>query len=66
MSQTEDAANNANGHSDAVLDLNDPQNSSEDDARNLRLNKHGLLLVPQPTQHKDDPLVSKARTFRPL
>jgi hypothetical protein len=25
---------------------------------NLKLDKHGLPLVPQPTDHKDDPLVS--------
>ena len=25
----------------------------------LKLDKHGLPLVPQPTSHKDDPLVSK-------
>ena len=58
VSQTEDASRNTNSNKDAELDLNDPQKLAGDDASNLRLDKHGLPLVPQPTQHKDDPLVS--------
>ena len=30
---------------------------SEDKPRPLKLDKHGLPLVPQPTDHPDDPLV---------
>ncbi len=30
---------------------------------NLRLDKRGLPLVPQPTIHKDDPLVSPVRVL---
>jgi hypothetical protein len=35
--------------------------------RSLRLDKHGLPLVPQPTVYKDDPLVSltPSRIFKP-
>lgn len=29
----------------------------------LKLDKHGLPLVPQPSDHKDDPLVSKSSKF---
>lgn len=36
--------------------INDEKLSGEITA-NLRLDKHGLPLVPQPTIHKDDPLV---------
>ncbi len=31
---------------------------SENPNRNLKLDKHGLPMVPQPSDHKDDPLVS--------
>ena len=39
----------------------EPQKASmiEYDVRPLRLDKRGLPLVPQPTVHKDDPLVSR-------
>ena len=39
----------------------DPQKDSlkEYDVRPLRLDKRGLPLVPQPTIHKDDPLVGR-------
>jgi hypothetical protein len=38
-------------------DLNDPEQLKAENA-NLKLDKHGLPLVPQPTDHKDDPLVN--------
>jgi hypothetical protein len=38
-------------------DLEDSGSGSE--AQNLKLDRHGLPLVPQPTDHKDDPLVSQ-------
>jgi hypothetical protein len=60
VSQTDDALRNTNGPNEAELNFNDPQKLSGDDAGNLRLDKHGLPLIPQPTQHKDDPLVSAA------
>ena len=53
VTQTDDVLNNG-----AEIDLNDPQKLSGDIASNLKLDKHGLPLVPQPTQHSDDPLVS--------
>jgi hypothetical protein len=59
VSQIDDALRNINGQNDAGLDLNDPQKLNGDDTSNLRLDRHGLPLVPQPTQHKDDPLVSQ-------
>lgn len=34
------------------------QEHKEDGILNLKLDKRGLPLVPQPTDHKDDPLVS--------
>jgi hypothetical protein len=37
-------------------DLNDPEKLKAENP-NLKLDKHGLPLVPQPTDHKDDPLV---------
>jgi len=39
-------------------DLNEVEFSGRD-AQDLKLDKHGLPLVPQPTAHKDDPLVSQ-------
>lgn len=41
-----------------VADITDEQPKG-DSALNLRLDKRGLPLVPQPTPHKDDPLVSR-------
>lgn len=35
-----------------------PIKSNEDDPKSVKLDKHGLPLIPQPNQHKDDPLVS--------
>lgn len=58
VSQTDDTLRDNHGHTDTDLDLNDPKKLSGDLA-NLRLDKHGLPLVPQPTQHKDDPLVGE-------
>ena len=37
-------------------DLNDPEQLKAENP-NLKLDKHGLPLVPQPTDHEDDPLV---------
>lgn len=34
-----------------------PSHDSAVDHRELKLDKHGLPLVPQPTSRKDDPLV---------
>jgi hypothetical protein len=59
VSQIDDVSRNTNGQNDAGLDLNNHQKLNRDDTSNLRLDKHGLPLVPQPTQHKDDPLVSQ-------
>ena len=41
------------------------QQTIEDLPPNLKLDEHGLPLVPQPTDHVDDPLVmpSKPTTF---
>ena len=41
------------------IETNTPTKDSrkEDRARELKLDKHGLPLVPQPSDHKDDPLV---------
>jgi hypothetical protein len=36
-----------------------PIKSSEDDPKNVKLDKRGVPLSPQPNQHKDDPLVSQ-------
>jgi hypothetical protein len=36
-------------------DLNNPKT---EDTANLKRDKHGLPLVPQPTAHKDDPVAS--------
>jgi hypothetical protein len=54
-------APSANGSlgDNAVMDLNNPEDLKGDDALNLKLDKRGLPLVPQPTSHKDDPLVSE-------
>jgi hypothetical protein len=60
VSQADGALKNTSSNNDPELDLNDPQKLSGDEASNFRLDKHGLPLVPQPTQHKDDPLVSEA------
>jgi hypothetical protein len=59
LSQTDDVLRTTNGQKEAELDINDPQKLKEDDPSDLRLDKHGLPLVPQPTRHKDDPLVSQ-------
>jgi hypothetical protein len=64
VSQTDDTLKSTNGINGAEIDLNDHQKLGEDDTSNLRLDKHGLPLVPQPTQHKDDPLVSLALTSK--
>ena len=39
--------------------LDNPEQLKGDSSLNLRLDKRGLPLVPQPTPHKDDPLVSR-------
>jgi hypothetical protein len=39
------------------VDVNHAEQLKTDDTFNLKLDKHGLPLVPQPTSHKDDPLV---------
>jgi len=57
VSQIDDGLN-TNRNNDAELNLNDSQELAGDASSNLRLDKHGLPLVPQPTEHKDDPLVS--------
>ena len=41
----------------AGTDLNNPEPVKGDNTLNLKLDRHGLPLVPQPTSHKDDPLV---------
>ncbi len=43
---------------DSERDLNHPEELKGGEGLNLRLDKHGLPLSPQPTSHKDDPLVS--------
>lgn len=58
VSQVDDAVKDTNSSNEA-RGLNDSQNINGEATRNLRLDKHGLPLVPQPTQHKDDPLVSE-------
>lgn len=35
-------------------------------AETMKLDKHGLPLTPQPTNNKDDPLVSTSRWWLPL
>ena len=39
-------------------DLSDPEQLKTYGVVDLKLDKHGLPLVPQPTVNKDDPLVS--------
>jgi hypothetical protein len=54
-----------------VLGLADPtdveilqhEHLKGEDGSNLKLDKRGLPLVPQPTSHKDDPLVSHKFVF---
>lgn len=46
---------------EAALEIEDKAN----DSRSLKLDKHGLPLVPQPTDNKDDPLVSSPRYHAP-
>lgn len=58
VSQIDDALNTNGNNNDAEHDLNDPQRLAGDAPSDLRLDKHGLPLVPQPTKHKDDPLAS--------
>lgn len=38
-----------------IVDINENRNTP---TPALKLDKHGLPLVPQPSDHKDDPLVS--------
>lgn len=58
VSQIDDALNTNGNNNDAENDLNKPQRLAGDAPSDLRLDKHWLPLVPQPTKHKDDPLVS--------
>ena len=58
VSQAEDVLRSKDAQNDPELDLKNAQRPNEDELHNLRTDKHGLPLVPQPTQHKDDPLVS--------
>ena len=39
------------------------QHSEEVEGVEMKLDKHGLPLVPQPTSHKDDPLVRLCSHF---
>lgn len=48
---------NSNGEH-AEVDLNNRDQLKENDDSNLKLDRRGLPLVPQPTGHEDDPLVS--------
>jgi hypothetical protein len=66
VSQTDDTLKSTNGPNDAEIDLKDPQKANGGDSGNLRLDKHGLPLVPQPTEHKDDPLVSPSTYIKTL
>jgi hypothetical protein len=59
VSQTDSALRNTSSNNDAGIYLSDPQMLSGDDKSNIRLDNHKFSLVPQPTQHKDDPLVSQ-------
>lgn len=58
VSQVDKAVKDANGNNDDTRGLNGSQTANEMEARSLRLDKYDLPLVPQPSQHKDDPLVS--------
>jgi hypothetical protein len=53
----EDEAKNINIAESNEADLNDTERIRANETANLKLDKHGLPLVPQPTSHKDDPLV---------
>jgi hypothetical protein len=49
-----------------LVDARDLEKSNQDELEgkenpSLRLDKHGLPLMPQPTSYKDDPLVSPNR-----
>ena len=49
-----------------VLEDNEAKNTTSDSQKelitgHLKLDKHGLPLVPQPSDHKDDPLVKMLR-----
>jgi len=46
--------------SHVVEDIEEPSKHAEHD---LKLDKHGLPLLPQPTDNKDDPLVSLMLPF---
>lgn len=43
-------------HEKETLEINGNEKAS---TQALKLDKHGLPLVPQPSDHKDDPLVSR-------
>ena len=45
----------------AVERLASNQENGVKHAENIKLDKHGYPLMPQPSDHKDDPLVSSGR-----
>ncbi len=58
VSQIDDALNTNGNNNNVEDDLNEPQRLTGHAPSGLRLDKHGLPLVPQSTKHKDDPLAS--------
>jgi len=48
----------------AGLTIEDEQSKENAQAVDLKLDKNGLPLVPQPSAHSDDPLVGLQRLFK--